>query len=582
MKSFLRLTLCAVATAVLLAVPVRADAEDFDVVSFEAHYSLWRESEGVAFLGVREKIVAEFPDIDQNHGIVRAIPQSYKGHSLELHVLGVVDESAKAYPYETYTENDNLVLKIGDADTYVHGQVTYFIDYSMRGVISDANGHQEFYWDVNGDQWKQPFGQVKATVEVADDLRGAVQARTACYVGALDSKSTDCMASSGTVDKVTFQTNKALNPKETLTLVMAFDAGTFADYKPSAALIAQWVATGAAIAAPPLLALGLALRRWWRFGRDPNSKGVIVPEYLPPKDVTVLTGSAVLREGFQPKAISATIVDLAVRHYLKIYEKTEKKILSSKTTYELELVKEPSALHEHERKVLEMVFGNSLTVGQRADMAALEKTLYTAAQKVGESVNKQAATDDYFRTDPTKAKRPFWVWGTAIAIAGFFFPPWSLGLVGAGVILLLASFAMPARTQKGVELRYHLLGLEHYMKLAEAERLKVLQSPHGELTEKIDVGDKKQLVKVYERLLPYAMLFGIEKDWAKQFAGLYEQPPDWYAGSSTFNAAYFASAVHGFNSAATTSFTPPSSSSSSGFGGGGAGGGGGGGGGGGW
>ena len=119
------------------------------------------------------------------------------------------------------------------------------------------------------------------------------------------------------------------------------------------------------------------------------------------------------------------------------------------------------------------------------------------------------------------------------------------------------------------------------MKLAEAERIKVLQSPRGDLTQKVAVDDHRQLVKLYEKLLPYAMLFGIEKDWAKEMAGLYEAAPDWYTGNAAFNAAWFATSFSAFSASAATTFTPPSDSSASGFGGG-AGGGGGGGGGGGW
>ena len=108
----------------------------------------------------------------------------------------------------------------------------------------------------------------------------------------------------------------------------------------------------------------------------------------------------------------------------------------------------------------------------------------------------------------------------------------------------------------------------------------MLQSPDGAEKTSIDPTDKKQLVKLYESLLPYAVLFGLEKQWAQEFAKLYEQPPDWYGGSAAFNAAAFSHAVGGFNSAAAASFSAPSSSGSSGFGGGGFSGGGGGGGGG--
>jgi hypothetical protein len=89
---------------------------------------------------------------------------------------------------------------------------------------------------------------------------------------------------------------------------------------------------------------------------------------------------------------------------------------------------------------------------------------------------------------------------------------------------------------------------------------------------------------LFEKLLPYAILFGLEKDWAKQFNDIYVSPPGWYQGDNlnAFNAGYLVGAIGNFNSVAGTTFASPSDSNSSGFSGGGAGGGGGGGGGGGW
>lgn len=116
----------------------------------------------------------------------------------------------------------------------------------------------------------------------------------------------------------------------------------------------------------------------------------------------------------------------------------------------------------------------------------------------------------------------------------------------------------------------------------------MLQSPEGaaKVGESVDPHNTRQLIKLYERVLPYAVLFGQEKQWASELGAYYEsasERPDWYSGSSTvFNAVVFSAALDGFvNSAAT--YAAGSSSSSSGAGGGGSsGGGGGGGGGGGW
>lgn len=141
---------------------------------------------------------------------------------------------------------------------------------------------------------------------------------------------------------------------------------------------------------------------------------------------------------------------------------------------------------------------------------------------------------------------------------------------------------MPARTKQGVEARDYLLGLKDYIGLAEAERIKFLQSPEG-VKQYGDPAKPAAKIKLFEALLPYAMLFGMEKDWAKQFEHLYKQPPSWYSGTRPFSTAHLASSIGDMSGQASRAFSPPSSSGSSGFsGGGGSGGGGGGGGGGGW
>jgi uncharacterized membrane protein len=127
-----------------------------------------------------------------------------------------------------------------------------------------------------------------------------------------------------------------------------------------------------------------------------------------------------------------------------------------------------------------------------------------------------------------------------------------------------------------------------YIKTAETDRLRMLQSPNGaeKLGAPIDTNDARQLIKLYERVLPYAISFGQEKEWNNRLGHYYEtlnESPIWYAGhnNAAFNAVALSSAMSSFNTAA--SYSDPSSSSSGGSSGGGSsGGGGGGGGGGGW
>ena len=96
--------------------------------------------------------------------------------------------------------------------------------------------------------------------------------------------------------------------------------------------------------------------------------------------------------------------------------------------------------------------------------------------------------------------------------------------------------------------------------------------------------DAEQVLRVTERLLPYAVLFGHEREWSDELASLYAargEQPGWYSGRDGFNAVAFSAGVSSFTSASSSSWSGSASSSSSGgSGGGGSSGGGGGGGGG--
>ncbi|MDM9073750.1 DUF2207 domain-containing protein, partial [Klebsiella pneumoniae] len=82
------------------------------------------------------------------------------------------------------------------------------------------------------------------------------------------------------------------------------------------------------------------------------------------------------------------------------------------------------------------------------------------------------------------------------------------------------------------------------------------------------------VLHLYEALLPYAVVFGQEKQWSQQLAARYEGgSPTWYVGVSAFDASAFSSGIGSLSASV-------SATSSGGAGGGGSAGGGGGGGGG--
>lgn len=104
------------------------------------------------------------------------------------------------------------------------------------------------------------------------------------------------------------------------------------------------------------------------------------------------------------------------------------------------------------------------------------------------------------------------MWGReATAVAGVVVAAAALGVV------IAALFVCPRPWRRflpsSLWARRHLAGMREYIRLAEADRLRVLQSPEGAMRVPVHPGFER--LHVYEQLLPYAILFGQERAWAE-------------------------------------------------------------------
>ena len=579
----LKLLLAGISFLSLILVPTlaAADVNDFTVTSFNADETLTR-NDPQGELQIIERINVDFRDYNQ--GILRAIPDRYKGHYLQLKVNKVSSESGAPTDYTTYTSNGNTVLKIGDPDKTVTGAQAYTIDYMLRNVISFYKDHDELYWDINGDQWQQPFTQVSVTLHLPDDLKQAKQ--PICYAGGYGSTTSNCTISTNG-DIVQSTTSQPLSAYQTLTYVASFDKGYFQPATWYETLLEYWRLIGGTLV--PLLGIGgVSLGYWWRFGRDPRGRRVIIPEYAPPAEFTPLLAGEIIDFRVDSKDITATIIDLAVRKYLKIVESKERKLLKDKLTYQIVLVNADwKELDPYEVKLMMRLFPAPAKTGDTVDISAKSHKLYDLVSTLHTSIRQKLVDDGYIRSSGSSIKNiaKLVVWAIAVSIISYvlFGGYATIGVVSGVVIAGIAVSFMDARTATGVAAVESLKGLKLYMEVAEKDRIKKLQGPDAAYAS--DTAEPSKTVDLFEKLLPYAIVLGVEKQWAKQFESLYTTPPDWYSGNwTTFNAAYLASSLNsGVGGAVNGAFSAPSSSGSSGSGGGGfSGGGGGGGGGGGW
>lgn len=577
LRSLLLLPAAAIVLAVLPAAPAAADTDDFEIPSFEAAYRLSLDDEGRSVLDVTETIRAVFPETDQNRGLRRVLVDDYQGHSTRLEVRSVTDAAGEARAYE----QDGETLEIAD-DEYVHGEQVYVIQYRQHDVVRFDDGAAEFYWDVNGTDWPQAMGEVQASVRFDDGLAERLTGDVTAVQGAEgESRPADIVP--GADGTFTFRASN-IAPEQTLTFAIGLEEGSVQPFDGSFDA-SPWPTVSAVGAALALLVLaGAAVARRSRL-RDAPGRPTIVAEYLPPKGVSIPTAAHLLHRG--AKSTAAQIVDLAVTGHVRIVQLEG----TRKPQYRLEYVHDRD-IDEHEREFLHALFGSTLTPGEHRDLATPDTKAGEALERLTGKVTRQLQERGYRASglgglQGTIALAAIVtglvaIVGGLVALAQSIGWPWSLvtlvtGLV-AGVVALVLVAHTPL-TALGAEVEDHLAGLKEYLQLAEADRLRMLQSVEG--AERIDAGDGTAVVRLYERLLPYAVLFGIEREWGEVLGRAYEglgEQPDWYVGSVPFNPAVLGAGIGSFSTSAVSSYSAASPGSTGGAVAGGGGGGGGGGG----
>ncbi|HEV7454237.1 MAG TPA: DUF2207 domain-containing protein [Candidatus Saccharimonadales bacterium] len=573
---------------VFVCIPVataHADVNNFVVTNFEADYALTAD-DPQGEMSVIERIYVHFND--NNHGILRAIPSYYKGHRLQLQVNRIVSGSGAQIGYSTSNSNGNTVLKIGDPKKTVTGDQEYTISYTVRNVIGFYKDHDELYWDINGDQWQQQFQGVSMTLHLPKGLKLSSN-EPVCYTGARGNTGSDCRVSTDTIrNNLQVTSIRAFDAGETLTAVIGFQKGYFkaATWQDT---LGEYSTMLVQFFVPLAIIGGTAGLYWFKRGRDAKGRGVIVAQFDAPDGLKPIEVGTIIDFKTDNGDITATIIDLAIRGYIKITEqKKERKLLSDTLSYTFRLMKtETKDLASYEEDLLKALFAN-FQMHEEVSMSFLKYKLSQKVVAIRKLISTSLTGRGYFSNNPFNIYN-YYVIGAYVGIGAICFvlaifhsvvPVWA-GAVSGMVIALIFLHFVPARTLKGAHAKEHILGLKLYLKTAEADRIRMLQSPGAPY---IVSTLPERTVELFEKLLPYAMVLGVEKDWAKQFEEIYKTAPDWYSGNwTTFNAVYLASSISdNLSASVNTAFGAPSNSGGSGFSGGSAGGGGGGGGGGGW
>lgn len=592
------MTLCGrlipVLVAALLVAPAIAADEGWVIERLQVRIEI--QPDGT--LAVVDALDVDFRGASK-HGILRDIRNRFiydaeRNREYDVALSGVTSADGRRHQVKTSTEDDKVRFRIGDPDRTISGKETYRIAYRIGHALNAFADHDELYWNATGD-WPVTIQAASIVVRAPDD---SIQ-RVACFQGV--GGSTEKCAAQFTPVEARFAATRPLVEGEQMTIVTALRKGAVPEPQPRLIArprnITQFFDTTPAIltmaVAVSLAVIGGLGALWWRVGRDRRKvsspslssdtheepvpllgSDPIAVEFEPPDRIRPGQMGLLVDERADTLDVTATIVDLAVRGYLKITE-LPKTGWFGRTDWQLDRLKAPDAhLLEYERIVLNGLFGTT----RSRKLSDLKNKFYDDLAKAKTALYKDAVARGWFPRNPNAVRTVYRLLGVLGVIAGiaatFFLGSHSgTGLVGVPLIaggLLLAVLAglMPRRTAAGREATHRTLGFAKYIRTAE--------------TQQQAFAERANLFTSY---LPYAIAFKCVDHWARAFKDIDMQAATvgWYAGTSRFNPGSFSSSLGSFSSSVSSAITStPGSSGSSGFSGGSSGGGGGGGGGGSW
>jgi len=509
--------------------------------------------------------VVETIDVDfyaSKHGIFRYIPYDGKTYTIE-------NEGVYSDPYESYKEDGNVVLQIGDPYETIQGQHRYQLGYDLACYEDDDKFADYLSLDVIPPEWQTSI----ESAEIHIYFPKAVDPESVkIFSGVYGSEENEVQVQPVFSSDGKSMTISAKNLKqgEAITIAAELPEGYWVGEASRAGLIIPLVAM--LILIPVLIAA-----MWFLFGRDP--KLVKTVEFYAPNNMTPAETGYVVDGDVDTKDLSAMIVYFAEKGYLDIHEYEEDKF---------ELIRKTVIL-SGEPRYAQTLFNAYFSQGDTVKMDELpedladfyevaeeqvkagytgENALYKPVSRVCRIVSSILyfavaiipaflATMINYSVDWRMAMLPVALTaGLGMMLLLLAYDNWNSmsrgsrkaalivgillvaanALINAGLIVILleriflAVFAiaalavsvvfivlMNARTRRSTDLLGKVLGFRDFIETAELEKLKMMVEENP---------------SYFYNIMPYAFVFGLSDQWIKHFEEIPVPKPSWYSGHS--------------------------------------------------
>ena len=527
---------------------VFAGVNDFYFKDFTGDYYLLKDVEGVSRLRVVEKVTAIFPNYNQNKGICRQIPYTNQGGKnvtlpmLNRSNLKLTRNGLSESIYSIDREDGYYNVCTGN-DDYVTGEQTYTFEYEFMNVVTEftENGRefQELYWDTNGNGSLQRFDTVTARLHF-DDLEAFV-GESWCYIGKYGDNGQDRCKITMISDGVEFSA-KNLMRGENLTFDVELKAKSFEILTPKKNY--YYVIVSVLVVVTGVVIIGYFIRKFVKSRKKAKYyKSLFVkPEYQP-SDKYRLAEMAEIYIGKKKDMKVALLLEMVVGHNIELKKEKMRKWGI--------VVKNLSGVDKISLDLLAILNGgivpsngDTIEVRRRSANSKLIAFKKSMEKKLLDDLRTDGLVEKYYHLGGSTNRGLSNVIAMSIIIIplvmmmvtfamgilqnifgvnefsgqemvfykGHYMTIFIAVVITVMTAIILNDLAMKyvSHTEAGLMESRYMDGLKLYIKMAEAERIKFLQS-----VEMVDV-DAEGVVKLYEKLLPYAAIFGLEESWINE------------------------------------------------------------------
>ena len=526
----------------------------------------------------RSILVTEYLNVFVNgdqikRGPTRSLPTSRNLNGRKMHMsydIQEVEKNNQPEPYHTASGNGGLTLYIGSKDVLLEpGDYTYKIVYKVDDQIGFFENYDELYWNAIGTDVLFQVEQASCQIRLP---AGAELIQEACYTGSYGQQGSDCSFSQQG-NLLDYRTTRLLRPGEGFTVAVGFSKGIVD--QPG---VLNRIGTLLLVILGSIFLFPYFVYTWWKYGQDPPSPASY-PLWNPPDNLSAASIGYIQRERHDSKEFTASVIDLAIKGYLKIEEVEDSGFFSKSNYYDLVKIRNSeNQLPQEERTLLNDLFAGSDRISIRRKYNPVVEETYHGHQVVMSIQHRSFIREGNnlkFLIIPILTTMVVFGLGLLLLMASAYATKANIvALVAFVVVAFIAMFIygylIKKPTPEKLDLQARIKGFQMYLELAEKERMELLNPP--EMTP-----------EHFEACLPYAFALGVEHSWSEKFKNILEQAnyrPQW---NNSANMMYFSSHFgHDFSQNVSSAATKPSDTGSGSGGGGFSGGGGGGGGVGGW